>query len=366
MKRCFLYAYDKQNLGDDLFVHTITKRYPDVQFYIWSKDENRTTFQMLPNLKVIDSESKFIQFLHWMRQSFVAHYRSWLEKRCNAVVYIGGSLFIEYPEWEMLLTWWEYEAEHRPFYILGANFGPYKSEEYRKKLAEIFSKAKDVCFRDVFSKGKFENVQTVRYAPDILFGTEMPERRDVIKRMFISVIDCSSKSEGINQFSQMEEDYLRFVQKIADQAVKAGYGVMLSSFCKEEGDEFAIDKLRKRLKYEVSVLNYNGSNANEVLQAISDSDFIVASRFHAAILGFAANKPVLPVVYSDKTIHVLKDAGFEGKVIDLRDLKDREIEMDNMFADDSSQKLNGIDQLRQKSSQHFLVLDKAILGKRNE
>ena len=32
MNSVFLYAYDRQNLGDDLFVHTITKRYPDVQF----------------------------------------------------------------------------------------------------------------------------------------------------------------------------------------------------------------------------------------------------------------------------------------------------------------------------------------------
>ena len=40
-KRCFLYAYDKQNLGDDLFVHTICNRYPDAQFYMWSAPVNR-------------------------------------------------------------------------------------------------------------------------------------------------------------------------------------------------------------------------------------------------------------------------------------------------------------------------------------
>ena len=44
MKKLFLYAYDRRNLGDDLFVHIITKRYPDVKFYMWSDKMNRETF----------------------------------------------------------------------------------------------------------------------------------------------------------------------------------------------------------------------------------------------------------------------------------------------------------------------------------
>ena len=53
MKRIYLFAYDKQNLGDDLFIQTITKRYPGVQFYIWSEKENRKTFQTLRILQIV-------------------------------------------------------------------------------------------------------------------------------------------------------------------------------------------------------------------------------------------------------------------------------------------------------------------------
>ena len=132
MKKAFLYAYDRQNLGDDLFVHAITGRYPNTQFYMWSDRKNQETFSCLPNLKVIDKDSGFVHFLHKLRPSLVARYRAWLEKRCDAVVYIGGSIFMEYPNWEQLCTWWEYEAQNRPFYVLGANFGPYHTEGYRK------------------------------------------------------------------------------------------------------------------------------------------------------------------------------------------------------------------------------------------
>jgi hypothetical protein len=87
MKKAFLYAYDRQNLGDDLFVHAITGRYPNTQFYMWSDRKNQETFSCLPNLKVVDKDSGFVHFLYKLRPSLVARYRAWLEKRCDAVVY---------------------------------------------------------------------------------------------------------------------------------------------------------------------------------------------------------------------------------------------------------------------------------------
>ena len=60
------------------------------------------------------------------------------------------------------------------------------------------------------------------------------------------------------------------------------------------------------------------TNADELTTAIAGSGAVIATRFHAAILALAAGRPVLPVVYSDKTIHVLEDLDFEGPVYDLR------------------------------------------------
>lgn len=322
MKCVFLFAYDKQNLGDDLFIHTISRRYSNVQFYMWSERKNKETFYGLPNLKVIDKDSFFVKLLYRIRPSLVSRYKGWLEKRCDAVVFIGGSIFIEYENWEQILTWWEYEAENRPFYILGANFGPYKSEGFREKLAEIFAKCRDVCFRDRYSYQLFKDVPTVRYAPDILFSYPMPEGAVKEKQVFVSLIDCVARGEGESSLAAYDESYVHFVSELLKRYLNDGYSLILASFCKEEGDENAIRKVLCEMNMpesaSIRTLCYNGTNTDELTAAIAESECVIATRFHATILALAAGRPVLPIVYSDKTLHVLEDLGFEGTVYDLR------------------------------------------------
>ena len=318
MKKCFLFAYDKQNLGDDLFVHTITKRYPKVKFYIWSDKTNQSVFRCLPNLKVLDQDSRFVRFLKKLRPSLLARYRAWLEKRCDAVVYIGGSIFMEYDNWESLLTWWEYEAENRPFYVLGANFGPYHTEGYRQKIAEIYGKMQDVCFRDVYSYNLFSDLPTVRQASDILFTYPMPQASVKAKQLFVSVIDCASRDDS-HGLKSLDSRYVNGMTELLKGYLAQGYSPILCSFCRQEGDELGIQKIKAALgDAPVQTLCYDGTNADAIVKALAESELVVGTRFHATILALAAGRPVLPILYSDKTLHVLEDLGFDGVTYDIR------------------------------------------------
>lgn len=359
MKMIFLYAYDKVNLGDDLFVYTICKRYPKVQFYLWSKKYNKKTFQGVKNLKVIDQDSKFLNLLKKLHPSLYSRYKCKMEEKCNAVVYIGGSIFIEYDNWEQILNWWDYEAHNRKFYVLGANFGPYKTEAYRNKLADILANVEDVCFRDKYSFDLFKNVDKVRYAPDILFNYDFPNITNK-KQIFISVIDCASRNSGLDKLSGNEEKYINLISQYIKRYAENGCTIILSSFCKIEKDEEMVAKIINQLSVEVqnrvSIINYDGTNTYKLTTAIAESELVIASRFHGAVLGFAANKPVLPVVYSDKTINILKDLSFEGKFIDIRKIDDNSyIEPINIQYD--KQIINDIQNIKKKSCEHFKKLD---------
>lgn len=321
MKKCFLYAYDRQNLGDDLFIHTITKRYSHVRFYIWTDKANWDTFRCLPNLKVIDKDSSLVHLLHTIRPSFVPRYKGWLEDRCEAVVYIGGSIFIEYPNWDLISNWWEHEAAHRPFYVLGANFGPWHSEAYRNRMDRIFGKMQDVCFRDQYSHNLFPGNGKVRSAPDILYAYPMPKVAVNEKQVFVSVIDCASRDDG-HGLCSYDQQYVSRMAALLTRYLQAGYTLVLSSFCKLEGDEQGIQRILAAMGCEsgprIRALHYDGTNADRITEAIAQSGLVIATRFHATILALAAGRPVLPLIYSDKTRRVLEDLGFAGTMYDIR------------------------------------------------
>ena len=106
-----------------------------------------------------------------------------------------------------------------------------------------------------------------------------------------------------------------------------GYNVELLD--KSEGDEAGIERILAAMGCKdhpgVRVLRYDGTNAREMTEAIAGSGSVIATRFHAAILALAAGRPVLPVLYSDKTLHVLQDLAFAGMMPDLRDGTDWDV-----------------------------------------
>lgn len=364
MKKVFLYAYDKQNLGDDLFVETIVTRYPKIKFYLWSDKENRKNFSYLSNLKIIDKDSCLVHFLNKIRPSLSARYKGYYLKKATAHVYIGGSIFMEYPTWKNIVNWWKYQVEHFKFYVLGANFGPYKTEEYKSAMSEVFSKMEDICFRDQYSYLLFENVDKVRWAPDILFAyNKMPKPKKIKKQLFISPIQCSDKND--NKLRNAEESYLEMWDSILKKYAKEGYQFVFVSFCKEEGDIEAIkniceriDKWSEKDRHLYCILEYNGTNKAAVLETMAESEYILASRFHATILGMAAGRPVFPIIYSDKTKYVLEDMNFQGNYADIRDLKG----VDFVF---SKENLNRqifieVEVLKKQAEEHFKMLDQQL------
>ena len=192
-------------------------------------------------------------------------------------------------------------------------------------MGQIYAKMKDVCFRDEYSYGLFRNVDTVRRAPDILFSYPMPQVPVKEKQIFVSVIDCAGRDES-HGLSQHDESYVQNMARLLNKYRHDGYRLILSSFCSHEGDPKGIEKVLQAMGCkegpDVQVLSYDGTNTEALTTAIAQSEFVIATRFHATILAIAAGRPVLPILYSDKTKHVLEDLNFGGPVIDIRSCSD--------------------------------------------
>lgn len=205
--------------------------------------------------------------------------------------------------------------------MLGANFGPYHTEEYRSAMDKVYTKLKDICFRDTYSKNLFADNDHVRQAPDILFSYPMPKVEENKKQIFISVISYKDK-ELNSDFDQMtDEEYIEKIAQITSGFTKEGYQVILASFCREEGDLDAAREIKNKSEQQknITIIDYDGTNRNQLLEEMSRSIYIIAARFHGTILGLTAGKSVFPILYSDKTKYVLEDLGFHGEYADLRD-----------------------------------------------
>lgn len=351
--KIYLKGFFFKNLGDDLFVHMIAKRYPQHQFLAVTNQGFEDQLSMEPNVKVIGL-NKIARGINKLFNLY-----DLIEKKAELSVVISGSIFQEFSEdTEALKRLQSLPGKKNPTYILGVNFGPYETETYYQAARNYFKSIKDVCFRDQWSRDLFADIAQVRYAPDILLGIEniIAGSSEKKANCVISVMDFERK-EYLKPFA---EQYEQFIVSAMQYYVSNGYGVTLISFCKIEGDEKAIEKILARcsdeIKEKTRVEKYDGQNWKEIIETISQASYLIATRFHSMILGSVFQIPTLPIVYNDKCRHFLADIGCEQYGIFLEQLE--HCEMKNI----EYMQVDHLDKLKSQAEEQFKALD-LILGK---
>ena len=133
--RAFVRAFLAQNLGDDLFVYILCKRYPQIKYYISRTNDKKYIQNIASNLKFISVDSGLGKVLNKLyklklklqkqkysilREEGVLNALSWLFK-CNILV--TGSFFIQSKYWDGIIR--DIDWYYSKPYILGCNFGPF-------------------------------------------------------------------------------------------------------------------------------------------------------------------------------------------------------------------------------------------------
>ena len=330
MKRVLLRGYFGVNLGDDLFFRVIAMRYPNVRFYIaTTRCDYRDLLRDLPNVKVIDF-FKIAKLTSKKIYTLPKIYSRLNIKRFDAVVCVGGSLFIDRinpPVWHRkaierysFLCDWEYaKAANVPYFVLGANWGPCYNDYFYNHFNKAFDSLTDLYFRDRASYDLFSQKPMVRCGGDILMGNPLVKKFaagiEKKKQVAISVIDPGKKND-INP-----ECYYRNMADLCRDYSAEGYAVKLLSFCKDEGDEDACLQVLKYAGENAAEPVYYQGNCQEILRVIAESELIIATRFHATVLGWTLGVPVYTVAYSNKALNLMTDCGTEGSCVSLEKME---------------------------------------------
>src|SRR5690625_526654 len=129
MENIMIYAYTNFNLGDDLFIRLLCERYPNINFKIYAPKKYRETFRETRNLAVIPNDTLISRVINFTVTALKLNYypSKLVAKRCDAAVYIGGSIFMQQKNWEVMFKKKKnMKIKNKPYFVLGANFGPFK------------------------------------------------------------------------------------------------------------------------------------------------------------------------------------------------------------------------------------------------
>jgi colanic acid/amylovoran biosynthesis protein len=328
MKQIMIHAYTRFNFGDDLLVDTLCRRYPDTAFILPAPTAYKRLFKHLENIRIQPNDRllhRGIRYLFRKLRLTNLYFRI-LARNCDAVVHIGGSLFIQQANWKKnIQTTKAMRIKGKPFFLIGANFGPYSDDAFYQQHKNIFQTDTDICFREKHSYELFKELSNVRLADDIGFQMKKVAPTQQDKAIVISVIKPSIRKH----LSGYDGIYYQKIQEIAVYFIQRDYQVILLSFCDAEQDNEAIEHIMQGIPPAYSThihKHFYQTNIKETLQHIARSQFVVATRFHAMIAGWVLHKPVFPIIYSDKMSHVLEDVGFQGGSTDFAHLHELEAE----------------------------------------
>lgn len=313
MKKVFLMAYLRKNLGDDLFVKMLLEKYKDIEFYIrCEKDEFIDILDKYDNLHVLDGKDTDEELYN----SDVNEY--------DAYVYIGGSIFMEGgSSYNLSEKFYDFvkrcRKNKKPFCYISCNYGPYQTQEYFELSKKDFKECTDICFRDLYSYDLFSDIDTVRYAPDFAFSYNTPKvekRKDTVG---ITVINLKIR----NDLKNKNDEYMKFLERNIKNYIALGKDVFLFSFCKHEGDEDTIEDILKLFPNQshLHVVKYTG-DIDKFLNQYNMMEYMICARFHAMILSSIAMQKIYIMSYSKKIDRVVEDLELDLPILHINELKE--------------------------------------------
>ncbi|WP_288162056.1 polysaccharide pyruvyl transferase family protein [Dubosiella newyorkensis] len=345
----YVQGFFYSNLGDDLFLKILANRYKNHNFYVVTEKKYSKAFENIKNIHIY----RYNKLNRLISKFNIFDYYTFVKNKCSTNVIIGGSLFQETIDTKNAFKRLKSFPTGEQTFLIGINFGPYKTNAYIDATKTYLSKVKDACFRDDWSYNFFKDLSNVRYSTDVVFNLEgyiSPKKTN--KQVFVSVMDFSNNENELDKTR-----YEEFLLKCINKYITLGYKIILSSFCAFQGDPKAIDriinKINNDLRSEISVLNYDGNNLDCILNSINSSEMIIATRFHSLILGILFNKPVVPIIYNNKTRIFLESIQKENYGLYINNISE-EIQVEDYLLKIEDVELKNLKEL---SKRQFLGLD---------
>lgn len=366
-KQVYLFGCIEKNIGDDLFIYIVCKRYPNTDFII-SEDAKYLEVNRIDNLKYNSLLKKWLKFanndsenkLKRVVASFFEKIIRIKLKKLDSIYIVGNAFKNMNYKGNYQLNWLKNRISiSNRFYLISTNYGPSNSINWKNDCSNIFSKMSDVCFRDFNSYELFKNLDNVRYAPDAvlsLYQYKIDFKKNNLnnKYIIISTIDCfmDERSDKLKESAKKYEDKMSF---LINEFNKSDVNVIIlnSNYVQ---DSSASKRIFDNCLYKdkVSIYSYDG-NIEKILELFNNASAVLATRLHTIILSWIYDIPVIPIVYDIKVENMLKSYNFTSLKKNIDDLSDLSYEIVTDTIENYSFKMS--DEILNESNNQFIKTD---------
>lgn len=307
-----LEAYVDCNIGDDLMLELLVRRYPGINF--WTFGYSDLTFNDRP------------PYRDW-KNIFLVGRSTWEELLdCfDGYLGLGGSMWQDYGKKDAFLirdrTTRRMRELGRPCLMIGNNIGPVNTAEGEVLFVDLMERLDDITLRDQASldwiKSRSQKVNA-RLAADPVLFYPVPGCSREAGLVGISVNNNPKEPERNGPY---EESMARLVELL----LATGSRVRLFGFDSgAENDAAIISQVMERFPVGkapgmVEQCLYTGDMTG-FLNAFGECEHMFASRFHSLILAICFGIPFTPFAYLNKTADLLKDIGYCGPLFDYDNL----------------------------------------------
>lgn len=345
-------AYLDNNLGDDLMIKLLLKRFPQYQFISYTDSAViRNTFSAFDNLTIKNSTQKNTDY-----------------KNTDLYLTIGGSRFqlasLKQRLWRVyrLRRLRRLKRNGSKIVTLGANFGPY-SEKMGVKLTEWEVRKNDlITVRDQEAANflhNFKRINNYHLADDIVYNLDALYERKKPERNGLGI-------SAFRPYRQLQFSYPTYeaMAMLADRYIReTGKQVKLFAFDTEDQNDLSAalhiyNLAEEKSNYEI--IPYLGDE-QYFLEQYEACERVIAIRFHAAVLADIFEIPFLPVVYSNKMQNFLDDRAYEGASIKLKNLNcDLEFDVLSELIINGESLFSDFKGVHHNASIHFDELEKLL------
>lgn len=207
--------------------------------------------------------------------------------------------------------------------VIGCNVGPFASPIHRQVAVSELALYDLITVRD---KASYDFIKArtkcpnLRLHPDILFG---------LKDALPDSTHQSDNSLCISVFKDGGDGcYNQKMAALADCYIEKTNGrVKLLIFeSTDNSDVISAGKIYSLAKHKDNIDIITHRTGKEIINAVCACNCIVGTRFHSIVMAILAEKPFIPIVYSNKSQNLLEDLSYDGAIYSFDDMDSFDID----------------------------------------